>query len=385
MSKHGRVLVAMSGGIDSSVAAVMLHEQGYEVIGMTMKTWDYQTSGGSKKETGCCSLDSINDARNIAVSLGFPHYIVDIREEFGDYVINHFTNEYLEGRTPNPCVMCNTHIKWDSLLRRADKLGCDFIATGHYANVREENERFVISKGKDQHKDQSYALWGISQESLSRTKYPLGNLHKSEIRDMATERGFHELVSKSESYEICFVPDNDYRGFLKRRVEGLEDQVRGGEFVLEDGTVVGTHEGYPFYTVGQRKGLGIALGFPAYVVEIQKEKNRVVLGTFDELSRDGMYVKNLTLQKYASIEGDRKDTITKVRYNDAGNPAVIEQVEDSMKVFFGNGVSAIAPGQAAVFYEGDDVIGGGWIKSSFKQANEPSKTEMPFIGSLNSK
>ncbi len=381
MSKHGRVLVAMSGGIDSSVAAVMLHEQGYEVIGMTMKTWDYQTSGGSKKETGCCSLDSINDARNIAVSLGFPHYIVDIREEFGDYVINHFTNEYLAGRTPNPCVLCNTHIKWDSLLRRADKLGCDFIATGHYAKVRQENNRYVISRGKDEGKDQSYALWGISQESLSRTKYPLGDLHKSEIRDMATERGFHELVSKSESYEICFVPDNDYRGFLKRRVEGLEDKVRGGEFVLEDGTVVGTHEGYPFYTVGQRKGLGIALGFPVYVTEIQQEKNRVVLGTFDELSRDGMYVKNLTLQKYDSIQGERKDTITKVRYNDLGNPAVIEQVGDTMKVYFGNGVSAIAPGQAAVFYEGDDVIGGGWIKSSFRQEQERN-AGMPSIGNI---
>ena len=369
MSKKGRVLVAMSGGIDSSLAAVLLHEEGYEVIGMTMKTWDYQTSGGSKKETGCCSLDSINDARNIAVNLGFPHYIVDIREEFGDYVIDHFTNEYLNGRTPNPCVMCNTHIKWDSLLRRADKLRCDFIATGHYAKVRSENGRLIVSRGKDEGKDQSYALWGISQESLSRTLFPLGDLHKSQIRNMATERGFHELVTKSESYEICFVPDNDYRGFLRRRVPELEGQVAGGEFVLEDGAVVGKHEGYPFYTVGQRKGLGIALGYPIYVTEIQKNTNRVILGTFDELARDGMYVKKLTLQKYDQLDG-RKDTITKVRYNDFGAPAVIEQVDDTMKVFFGKGVSAVAPGQAAVFYEGNDVIGGGWIHSSFKQHAE---------------
>ncbi len=367
MSKHGRILVAMSGGIDSSLAAVMLHEQGYEVIGMTMKTWDYVSSGSSKKETGCCSLDSINDARNIAVNLGFPHYILDIRNEFGDYVIDHFTNEYLAGRTPNPCVLCNTHIKWDALLRRADKLDCEYIATGHYANIREEAGRHVISRGKDLNKDQSYALWGISQESLSRTKYPLGHLHKKEIYEMATEMGFYELVNKSESYEICFVPDNDYRGFLKHRLPGLEEEVQGGEFVLEDGTVVGTHEGYPFYTVGQRKGLGIALGYPVYVTEIQKEANRVVLGTFDELSRDGMYVNQLNMVKYASIEGERKDTITKVRYNDPGNPAVIEQAGDTMKVFFGNGVSAIAPGQAAVFYEGDDVLGGGWIHSSFRQ------------------
>ena len=359
----------MSGGIDSSVAAVLLHEQGYEVVGMTMKTWDYASSGGGKKETGCCSLDSINDARSIAVSLGFPHYILDIREEFGDYVINHFTDEYLAGRTPNPCVLCNTHIKWDALLRRADKLGCEYIATGHYANIRQENGRFVISKGTDADKDQSYALWGISQESLSRTVFPLGSLRKTEIRRMARERGFTDLVNKSESYEICFVPDNDYRGFLKRRVEGLEDSVRGGEFVLEDGTVVGKHEGYPFYTIGQRKGLGIALGEPVYVTEIRKDTNRVVLGTRTELLRDGMRVGKLNMSKYSDLIGKPIETVTKVRYNDEGTPALIEQSEDghTMNVLFHEGVYAIAPGQAAVFYEGDDVIGGGWIMSSFRQ------------------
>lgn len=366
MSKKGRVLVAMSGGIDSSLAAVLLHEQGYEVIGMTMKTWDYASSGTSKKETGCCSLDSINDARNIAVNLGFPHYILDIRNEFGDYVIDYFTDEYMAGRTPNPCVLCNTHIKWDALLKRADKLGCDYIATGHYARLRFENGRYIISKGVDQLKDQSYALWGVSQESLSRTIFPLGELTKKEIYHMATDRGFTELVAKSESYEICFVPDNDYRGFLKRRVDGLEQKVYGGEFVLEDGAVVGNHEGYPFYTIGQRKGLGIALGYPVYVTEIQKDNNRVVLGTFDELARDGMYVNKLIMGKYDSLT-ERMEVFTKVRYNDPGHPSVIEQTGDNIKVFFGNGVNAIAPGQAAVFYEGADVIGGGWILSSFRQ------------------
>ena len=364
MSKKGRVLVAMSGGIDSSLAAVLLHEQGYEVIGMTMKTWDYASSGASKKETGCCSLDSINDARNIAVNLGFPHYILDIRDEFGDYVIDHFTSEYINGRTPNPCVLCNTHIKWEALLKRADQLDCEFMATGHYANVRHENGRYVISKGKDELKDQSYALWGISQKNLSRTQYPLGALTKSEIREMAADRGFTELLSKPESYEICFVPDNDYRGFLKRRVPGLETKVNGGEFVLEDGTVVGEHEGYPFYTVGQRKGLGVALGYPVYVTEINKDSNKIVLGTFDELARNGMYVHQLNMMKYEVLD-QRLDAVTKVRYNDSGTASVIEQAGDTMKVYFGKGVHAIAPGQAAVFYEENDVIGGGWDSFQF--------------------
>ena len=372
MSKHGRILVAMSGGIDSSLAAVMLHEEGYEVIGMTMKTWDYAGSGGTKKETGCCSLDSINDARAIAVELGFPHYILDIRAEFGDYVIDHFTGEYLEGRTPNPCVLCNTHIKWDALLRRADRLDCQSIATGHYANIRELNEgtpdsRYVLSKGIDAWKDQSYVLWGVSQESLARTKLPLGYLHKSEIREMAKERGFMDLVNKSESYEICFVPDNDYRGFLKRRIPGLEAEVAGGNFVTQEGKVLGQHEGYPFYTVGQRKGLGIALGRPVFVTEIRKDSNEVVLGDLPDLYRDGMYVSKLNMQKYPSLD-QPLETVTKVRYKHEGTPAtIVQEGPDRIRVDFHDGVNGIAPGQAAVFYEGDDVVGGGWITKSYKQ------------------
>jgi tRNA-specific 2-thiouridylase len=369
MSNKGRVLVAMSGGIDSSVAAVLLHEQGYEVVGMTMKTWDYASSGGDKKETGCCSLDSINDARHIAVSLGFPHYILDIREEFGDAVIDYFTQEYLEARTPNPCVMCNTHIKWDALLRRADQLGCEFIATGHYAQIRNENGRFVISKGVDVLKDQSYVLWGISQESLARTLLPLGGMTKQHIRELASERGFVDLVNKSESYEICFVPDNDYRGFLKRRVPQLEEEVKGGNFVDQEGKVIGKHEGYPFYTIGQRKGLGKAFGFPAFVTEIRKETNEVVIGRLEDLNRTSMVVGQLNLQKYETIPTDGLDGLTKVRYKDAGTMGHISQFGEKILVEFNDEVSGIAPGQAAVFYEGNDVVGGGWILKSYKKGS----------------
>ena len=361
MSKHGRILVAMSGGVDSSVAAVMLHEQGYEVIGLTMKTWDYASSGSSSKETGCCSLDSINDARALAVGYGFPHYILDIRNEFGDFVIDNFVDEYLAGRTPNPCVLCNTHIKWDALLKRANKLDCEFIATGHYANIRQhDNGRYVISKGKDENKDQSYVLWGVSQENLARTKFPLGSFAKAEIRQMALDMGQAELAKKSESYEICFVPDNDYRAFLRNRVEDLDERVGPGNFILTDGTVVGQHKGYPFYTIGQRKGLGIALGHPMFVTEIMPAINTVVLGTADELERSTALVRGLNLIKYESIL-EPMEAITKIRYKDSGTLSSIVQEGECMKVDFHHSVSGIAPGQSAVFYEGNDLLGGGFL------------------------
>lgn len=354
----------MSGGLDSTVAAVMLREEGYEVIGVTMKTWDYQNSGGTKKETGCCSLDSINDARTIAVKHDIHHMILDIRDEFGDFVIENFIEEYLAGRTPNPCVLCNTHIKWEALLKRANMLDCEFIATGHYAQVRNENNRYVISKGLDDNKDQSYVLWGLTQQSLAKTRFPLGGFRKTEIRQMAIDMGYQELANKSESYEICFVPDNDYRGFLKRKVDGLEERVEGGNFVTADGKILGKHRGYPFYTVGQRKGLEIALGEPMFVLEIKPETNTVVLGRENELSKKGMWVRNVNMGKFASIDNPM-EALTKIRYKDAGSIATIEQEGDRMKVIFNNHVKAIAPGQSAVFYDGNDVIGGGWIQSGF--------------------
>ncbi|MBI3502992.1 MAG: tRNA 2-thiouridine(34) synthase MnmA [Bacteroidetes bacterium] len=363
MSK-GKVLVAMSGGIDSSMAALFLHEQGYEVIGITMKTWDYASSGGSKKETGCCSLDSINDARTISVTYGFPHYVLDLRSEFGESIITDFVNEYLAGRTPNPCVLCNTYIKWDALLRRADQLNCEFIATGHYARIRYENGRSVLSKGMDDTKDQSYVLWGLSQQSLRRTIFPLANLSKKQVRAIAVEKGFADLANKSESYEICFIPDNDYRSFLRRRVPDINTKAGEGNFILADGTVVGKHKGYPFYTIGQRKGLEIAVGEPLYVTKIEPQTNTVMLGSAEDVKQQRMKVSKLNLVKYARLP-ENFQALTRIRHKDAGSMSTVNQIsETEAEVFFHRKVSAIAPGQSAVFYEGEDVVGGGIIESS---------------------
>tara|TARA_B110000438_G_scaffold54411_1_gene54476 strand:+ start:2339 stop:3427 length:1089 start_codon:yes stop_codon:yes gene_type:complete len=359
MSK-GKVLMAMSGGIDSTMASLLLHEEGYQVIGITMKTWDYASSGGSKKETGCCSLDSINDARQLAVDCGFPHTILDIREEFGDYIIDNFVDEYIAGRTPNPCVLCNTHIKWEALLKRADMLGCEFIATGHYAQIRKLDDRYVVSKGLDESKDQSYVLWGVTQECLKRTIFPMGKFHKKDIKQMAIDRGYHQLAAKSESYEICFIPDNDYRSFLKRRVEGLEEKVKGGNFVSVKGDIVGQHDGYPFYTIGQRK-IGVSLGnSPTYVVGINEIDNTVVVGTKDDLKKQEMYVRNINFVKYSKLIDGVKLSV-KVRYKHNGEMATVTKEGNNLKVLFHNQVEGIAPGQSAAFYEGDDLVAGGFI------------------------
>jgi tRNA-uridine 2-sulfurtransferase len=366
MSRKGKVLVAMSGGIDSTVTALMLHNEGYEVVGITMKTWDYAASGGSKKETGCCNLDSFNDARMAAVQHGFPHYILDIRDEFGSFVVENFVNEYIAGRTPNPCVLCNTHIKWRALLKRADALGCDFIATGHYASVyQHENGRYVVTKGVDETKDQSYVLWGLQQDLLSRTLLPLGTYRKTQIRQMALDFGYPELAKKSESYEICFVPDNDYRGFLKRKIDGLEDSVNGGHFVDKEGNILGQHKGYPFYTIGQRKGLDIAFGKPVYVTAIDPDTNTVMLGDEQDLEKEQMEVTGINWIKYPGLDNE-KEVITKIRYKDKGSHSTIIPGEKGVSVRFFEKAKGIAPGQSAVFYEGDDVIGGGIIQRELK-------------------
>lgn len=364
MSKKGRVLVAMSGGVDSSVAAVMLHEQGYEVIGITMKTWDYHRSGGTNgKETGCCTVESMNDARHIAVNLGFKHFIVDIREEFGDWVIDRFVDDYLGGRTPNPCVLCNTHIKWAALLKRADNLGCDFISTGHYARVREENGRFLISRGLDPRKDQSYALWGVAQEHLARTIFPLGGYSKPEIRQMAEDHGLLNVANKPDSYEICFVPDDDYRRFLRDKKPEIIKELKGGKFVDQDGKIVGEHDGYPFYTIGQRRGLNLPMGKPVYVTNINPYSNIITIGGKEDLVSSTLLARELNLIKYDRIPDGGMEIIGAIRYNDEGALGTITQTEeDEIKVHFPAGREAITPGQAVVCYEGNDVVAGGWIK-----------------------
>ena len=359
MSK-GKVLMAMSGGIDSTIASLLLHEEGYEVIGLTMKTWDYETSGGNEKETGCCSLDSINDARQLAVDYGFPHTILDIRDEFEDFIIDNFVEEYIAGRTPNPCVLCNTYIKWEALLKRADMLGCEFIATGHYAQVREENGRYIVAKGLDESKDQSYVLWGVTQECLKRTIFPIGKYHKKDIKQMAIDRGYVALAEKNESYEICFIPDNDYRGFLKRKIGGLEEKVKGGKFVTIKGDAVGIHDGYPFYTIGQRK-LGVSLGKdPTYVIGINPDENTVVVGSREELKKQEMLVCDINYLKYPKIK-DGMECLVKVRYKHKGEKARVTNDGENLKVLFYKKVEGIAPGQSAAIYEGDDLIAGGFI------------------------
>lgn len=365
MSTHGKVLVAMSGGVDSSVAAVMLKEQGYEVVGITMKTWDYQGSGGrTGKEVGCCTLESMNDARAVGIKYDFPHFIVDIRQEFGDWVIERFTEEYMAGRTPNPCVLCNTHIKWESLMRRADDLGCEYIATGHYARLRhdEASGRHVLMKGLDHNKDQSYALWGVAQENLGRTLFPIGGLEKPRIREMAAEFGLDEVANKPDSYEICFIPDNNYRRFLKERVPEMDEKAGPGDFMLSDGTVIGQHEGYPFYTIGQRHGLGLAMGEPIYVTRIDAETNRVWVGPKDELLGQQLVAAKINPIKYADFVGER-DAVGKIRYKDNGAPCVVWQEGDKLHVRFAEPRRAITPGQAIVLYEGEDVLGGAWIQA----------------------
>jgi tRNA-specific 2-thiouridylase len=357
------VVVAMSGGVDSSVSAAILKEQGYNAIGITMKLWDYATVGGNLNyESGCCSIDSINDARVVCGTLGIPHYVVNFSRDFHDTVINNFIGEYLIGRTPNPCVMCNIKIKWGTLIEKAQSLGADFIATGHYARTKydEERKKHLLMKGLDEHKDQSYALWGINKEYLAKTIFPVGELTKPEVRKIA-EKYKLRTAHKAESQEICFVPDNNYERFLTEKIEGLKEKVTSGEIVDKHGNVVGHHRGFPFYTIGQRKGLG-GFGKPVYVTQIDANTNRVYIGNNDELMHYSLIAEKINLLAVDKIEGEMEVT-AKIRYSSRPANAVISQIgENKILVKFKNPQRAITHGQSVVFYDDDVVIGGGIIQ-----------------------
>lgn len=367
--KKTTVVVGMSGGVDSSVAAALLVEQGYNVIGITIKTFNYDDVGGSPDNAkSCCSLDGINDARMVAAKLGFPHYVLDFSEVFGRQVIDDFVDEYLHGKTPNPCVICNRKIKWEELIRKSVKLGAEYIATGHYARLRkdERTNRYIISRGNDVQKDQSYALWGLTQESLSRTLFPLAELTKAETRTLAERFGL-KTAAKGESYEICFITDDNYERFLKFKVPQLEEKVNGGDIVM-DGKVIGAHRGFPFYTVGQRKGIGVALPEPVYVTGINYKDNVITVGREKDLQKRTFVARKLNLIKYDSLKEGKHLTV-KIRYKDSGDVAYVTQLdgdgkgEGLVKVEFEEPKRAITPGQSAVFYEGDDVVGGAIIES----------------------
>ncbi len=360
----------MSGGVDSSVAAALLHGEGYDVVGMTMKTWDNATTGGKAeargRQIGCCTLESMNDARAVAVQFGFPHYVVDLREEFGDAVVDRFTSEYFAGRTPNPCVLCNTYVKWEALLRRADALGCNQIATGHYARVEHDaaTGRWRVRRGLDRNKDQSYALWGVAQGHLARTVLPLGDRNKPEIRALARELGLNGVAAKPDSYEICFIPDDDYRAFLRRRAPARSEALAGGALVYgPTGAAIGTHAGYPFYTVGQRRGLDVAVGEPLYVVDIDAGSNTVTVGPRDWLDGRMLHADGVVFGSTPDLWGAR-EVVAQVRYRDAGAPALARQVgDDELEVIFETPRPPPAPGQAVVLYGGDVILAGAWIRS----------------------
>lgn len=362
------VVVAMSGGVDSSVAAALLQERGYRVIGVTMNLWDYDRVGGNiNRDSGCCSIDTMDDARAVCHQLGVPHYVVNFRDEFEATVTENFISEYMEGRTPNPCVRCNTYIKWGVLLQKAKELGADKIATGHYARVAydEKSGRYLLKRGKDPRKDQSYALWGVRQYGLAHTLFPVGEYTKDEIRQIARHLGLR-TANKKESQEICFIPDNDYTRFLRQKRPDLEVRLKDGEIVDQQGRRLGTHPGYPFYTIGQRKGIGVALGKPVYVTEIDPVHNRIIIGSNDDLRHIGLIAEHLNWITFEELT-EELEVEAKIRYNDPGAPArLIPMDNGEVKVLFHQPQRAVTPGQSVVFYQGDLVIGGGIIKTYLK-------------------
>jgi tRNA-specific 2-thiouridylase len=360
IKSNKRVLLAMSGGLDSSVSAMLLRQQGYDVTGMTFRSYDTISTACMEKENGCCSVDAIFEAKKLADDFGFPHHILDTRQLFENTVIDDFISQYMRGFTPNPCVLCNKIIKWGKMLDECGKLHCDYFATGHYAQIAFENGRYFLKKGADKSKDQSYFLWTLSQENLKRTIFPLGNLTKPQVRDIARENNYQKIAQKRESQEICFITNNDYRSFLRERVADIDRQTGEGNFIDQSGKIVGKHKGYPFYTIGQRKGLVVAFGTPKYVCRIDAQTNEIMLGDKEDLLTDSLIIRQYNLMKYDKIPFNFSGEV-KIRYKDKGQTATINQYDDYIKVEFKEPVSAITPGQSAVIYEGDDVVVGGVI------------------------
>ena len=353
-----RVVVGMSGGVDSSVAAYLLKEAGYEVIGVTMQIWQSEEEQTLEENGGCCGLQAVEDARRVAEILDIPYYVMNFREEFQKKVIDYFMAEYLAGRTPNPCIACNRYVKWESLLHRSMEIGADYIATGHYARVEKlPNGRYSIRNSVTAAKDQTYALYNLTQEQLSRTLMPIGEYSKDEVRRIADRIGLR-VASKPDSMEICFVPDQDYAGFIQ---EHSGREIPEGNFVTTDGTVVGRHKGITHYTVGQRKGLNLALGRPVFVLEIRPETNEVVVGDNSEVFSDRLLCNHLNFMSIPDLDGE-KEVVAKIRYNHHGARAVVRRLEkDLAEVIFEDPVRAVTPGQAVVFYDGEYVAGGGTI------------------------
>lgn len=343
-----RVLVGMSGGIDSSSVCLMLQEQGYEVVGMTMRAWD----SGS---------DYIEEARSLAARLGIDHHVVDVREDFKNTVVRNFIEEYLNGRTPNPCVMCNPMFKFRILKECADRYDCAYISTGHYSKIRNINGHNYIECGEDIKKDQSYFLWRVDESILARCIFPLGGMTKVEVREYLRKKGFEAKASSGESMEVCFIK-GDYRDFLREQLPDIDSRVKEGYFVSTDGKKLGTHKGCAYYTIGQRKGLGIALGEPAFVIKINTEKNTVMLGSRDKLVAHYMLVENYKFIDTQDFFSGIHELSVRIRYKSAPIPCRVARIDDNMMIVeFLAEAASVTPGQSAVFYDGKLMLGGGYI------------------------
>lgn len=358
MKNTKKVVVGMSGGVDSSVAAYLLKEQGYDVIGVTMQIWQDEERVVEEENGGCCGLSAVDDARRVAAALDIPYYVMNFKKEFKENVIDYFIDEYLHGRTPNPCIACNRYVKWESLLKRSMDIGADYIATGHYARIEQlPNGRYSLKRSATLAKDQTYALYNLTQDQLARTLMPVGEYSKDEVREMAEKINLR-VANKPDSQDICFVPDGDYAGFIEKT---LDTELPTGNFVTLDGKVLGRHKGITHYTVGQRKGLGLALGYPAFVIEIRPETNEVVIGTNEDSMSNYVRANKLNFMSIPDLK-EPMHVFAKIRYNHKGAWCTIEKTgEDEVLCTFEEPQRAITPGQAVVFYDGDYVLGGGTI------------------------